>query len=59
MIDKEQLKHNNHRKGQAYCKCGHSVCITKSQKKIICTWCGRTIYREKRDEFKEKLGRMI
>jgi hypothetical protein len=34
------------------CKCGHRVFILNNHKKEICTWCGRYVFREKRDEFK-------
>lgn len=43
------------------CKCGHSVVIYPSEKKLkkICNWCGNYVYVNKKEEFKEKIGGMI
>lgn len=41
------------------CKCGHSVMITNKYKRLICSWCGKYVYLNKKDEFKNKLGRLI
>lgn len=41
------------------CKCGCSVTITNKYKKVICGWCGRMVYLDKKQEFKEKLRKMI
>ena len=38
------------------CKCGHSVLIRHGKIKNICNWCGRSVYRNKKDEFKDRLG---
>ena len=40
------------------CKCGHTT-ILISKSSDICTWCGRKIYRSKKDEFIEKLKKII
>ena len=37
------------------CKCGHSVVIYPKQTKRLCTWCNHYVYRDKKEEFKEKL----
>lgn len=39
------------------CKCGHVIIIIDLPYKI-CDWCGRKIYRSKKDEFKDKLRRL-
>ena len=36
------------------CKCGHKVTIFKEKKKL-CTWCGRYVYKDKKMEFKDRL----
>ena len=40
------------------CKCGHTL-ILVSRKSEICTWCGRKVYRSKKDEFEDKLKKEI
>lgn len=34
-----------------YCKCGHSIMMRKDKDKIICSWCGHWIFKNKKDEF--------
>ena len=41
------------------CECGHRVFIDNSRKRKICTWCGRFVYKNKKDEFMDKLGSFI
>ena len=36
------------------CKCGHVMIIVKREWDV-CDWCGRKVYRSKKDEFKDKL----
>lgn len=38
------------------CKCGHSVLIRAYEVKSICNWCGRSVYRNEKEEFKDRLG---
>lgn len=37
------------------CKCGHSVFIRPTFKRKLCSWCGYWVYRNKLDEFKDKM----
>ena len=37
------------------CDCGHSVFISPKQKRIICSWCGHYIYKDKKEQFKHDL----
>lgn len=37
------------------CKCGHTVNFTSNKNKIICSWCGNYVYKNKKVEFIEKL----
>lgn len=39
------------------CKCGHSVLVVKD--KNICSWCGRFIFKDKKAEFKYRVGRKL
>lgn len=40
------------------CKCGH-ILVMVSKKSDICSWCGRKVYRSKKDEFEEKLKKKL
>lgn len=35
------------------CSCGHSILTEK--KKVLCYWCGKYVYKDKKLEFQEKL----
>ena len=37
------------------CKCGHSVLKPIKTDKIICTWCGEYVFKDKEAEFKYRL----
>ena len=43
-------------KHKVKCKCGHTMIIINIPFDI-CTWCGRKVYRSKKDEFEDKLRR--
>ena len=36
------------------CSCGHSVVIYPTRTRKLCTWCKHYVYRDKKDEFKDK-----
>lgn len=36
------------------CKCGHKVILINTDK-AICSWCGHYVYKDKKQEFKERL----
>ena len=40
-----------------YCRCGHSVTISKSQPRIFCQWCKRWVYKDPdlQKEYDEKM----
>jgi len=40
------------------CKCGHSI-LLGNQKRRICNWCGKWVYKDKRTEFEYKLKESI
>ena len=41
------------------CKCGHSILITNREKKKVCSYCGRLVFRSKRDEYFYRLKEML
>ncbi|MEE0137739.1 hypothetical protein [Fusobacterium ulcerans] len=41
------------------CSCGHTIAIAKSCEKIVCSYCGRYVFREKKDEFKYRLKEVM
>ena len=41
------------------CKCGCSIMIPAYKDKLICRWCKNYVYRDKGEEFKQKLMREV
>ena len=41
------------------CKCGCRMPLAHNRKIVTCRWCGGTVYRDKKDEFKAKLKSQI
>lgn len=39
-------------------RCGHIVVMIK-RKKMMCNWCGATIYKNKKEEFKDKIRKEL
>lgn len=37
------------------CACGRKEYIPRHKKRTICTWCGKWIYRDKKEEFKDRM----
>lgn len=37
------------------CKCGHSVAIKPYEKKVLCHWCNKWVFKNEKDEFKFRL----
>lgn len=50
---------NNYCKVTYKCKCGHSEVIPYGKNKVLCSWCHHWVYRNKLDEFKDKLSKEI
>ena len=55
--DVTQKLEDERAKYKRYCVCGHSIVFPPTSKtnKTICTWCGHFIYKNDKEEFKEKL----
>lgn len=41
------------------CRCGHTVTIAKNCEKVVCSHCGRYVFREKKDEFMYRLKEVM
>lgn len=37
------------------CKCGHSIVMTNNITKTLCTWCNHYVYKNAKEEFKDKM----
>lgn len=42
-----------------HCNCGHSVDYVKRPDYILCTWCGRRIYKNDKLEFMYEIRRRL
>lgn len=62
-IFKNDSKISNERaKYKIYCsKCGHGTVFypMEHKSKKICSWCGYYVYKDKKEEFKERLGVLL
>ena len=45
-------------KHKVKCKCGHTM-ILINVPSDICTWCGNKVYRSKKDEFDDKIKKIV
>ena len=63
-MKKEKWKNNDYvfekilNEHKVKCECGHTM-ILIDREYTICGWCGRKVYRSKKDEFKDKLKKEI
>lgn len=48
-------------KFRIYCDCGHSMVLFpfEHRNKKICSYCGKYVYKNEKEKFKEKLGAKI
>ena len=51
--NKDTKRFNDLSNNTIKCSCGHSVLVI--QPKVLCTWCGSYVYKDKRLEFEERL----
>ena len=47
--------HNERTENTYKCKCGHSISIKPCEKKVLCHWCNKWVFKNKEDEFKYRL----
>lgn len=40
------------------CKCGHTIVMVK-RSKVLCSHCGHYVYKDKKEEFKDKMRKLI
>lgn len=40
------------------CKCGHTLVII-SKPKVVCSHCGKYVYKNKQEEFKDRMRRVL
>ena len=58
-IYKEDTKKLNfYTRNSIKCKCGHTNFLG-SRDKIICSWCGSYVFRNRRIEFKHRIGELL
>lgn len=53
--DEFQRKTNEYDKVKYMCSCGHRVIIPSWVDKQICNWCNNYVYKNKHDEFKDRM----
>lgn len=41
------------------CTCGHSITLLYPEDKIICSYCGKYVFKNKKEEFKYRLKEML
>lgn len=53
---REMEKYNDELQKHLYmCKCGHKTMIRFDEIKALCSWCGNYVYKDKKDEFKDRM----
>ena len=57
MLDLKEIEKIHHFRtmNKTKCKCGYSMLIPVYVDKLVCKWCGNYVYRDKKDQFKDKL----
>ena len=52
---KEELKSSYYSEFMYRCSCSHTQLIPYNVEKVMCSHCGNWIYKNKKDEFKDKM----
>lgn len=51
----DEKKFDSLAENRYYCYCGHSVVINPKETRVLCTYCGHWVYKDKQKYFKERL----
>ena len=51
-----EIAHEIAMKNTVKCSCGHSVVITNRYNRTLCKWCGKWVFKTKKDEFIYRLN---
>lgn len=43
-------------KSRIKCNCGHSIVIPACVDKVICSWCGNYVFKDKKTEFEYRIN---
>lgn len=54
----ERMEHE-YDKVKYSCTCGHRVVIPKWIDKGMCSWCGKYVFKNKKDEFKYRINEKL
>lgn len=55
---KDEKRLDFYTKNSVKCKCGHTNFLG-SRDKIICSWCNNYVFKNKRIEFKYRIGELL
>ena len=55
MFKHDEKAFNLYGNNRFYCLCGHSVTMPPKETRVLCSYCGYWVYRDKKQMFKERL----
>jgi hypothetical protein len=58
-LEKQKKFYNELANYKYKCRCGHVVLMLRGTDKKLCSWCHHYIYKDKRDEFKDRLRSIL
>ena len=54
--DKEFMRMmSEYDKAKYKCRCGHKMIIPPKMDKVVCDWCGKYVFKDKKKEFEYRL----
>lgn len=56
---KDEIKAACYQEFMYKCKCNHTQLIPYNVNKVICSHCGKYIYKDKKIEFKERITQLL
>lgn len=57
--DEFKKKSEEESKHKYKCKCGHTMIIPYNRDTVVCTWCRRTIKKDDKRFFRDKMRQML